>query len=247
MGRRVSVPGGQPQLERSTSSAGSSSAFGLMPGPGDAVQKPGARLLAQQPHRLVNGRERRVAQAGGEDVVEADHRDLLGHPHPGCGERPEHPDGHQVVRADDRVRQLLAAGSEQFRARLLAAVDGERTLRRADKLAARVSGHQIGEREAALLRVRGAGRPVHVIQPPPAVVLDEVGHQRGGAGPVVGDHHVGRALVRVPGDDDHGQPLGQPGQERPTAPCLPRSACRRPCPDSDSSRGRSGSLAASRR
>ena len=62
-------------------------------------------MLAEQPHRLVDGGKRGVIQAPGEDVVEADDSHLLWHAHPGLRQGLQHADGHLVVRADYRIGQ----------------------------------------------------------------------------------------------------------------------------------------------
>ncbi len=90
---------------------------------GDPVEQPGAGPLAEQAHRLVHGGERRVDKAAGEDVVEADHRHVLRHPHAGawrsaCSTPMAIWSLAQTIASGSR----LAAAGEQLLARLLAAV-----------------------------------------------------------------------------------------------------------------------------
>ena len=71
----------------------------------------------------MNRGERRIAEASGEDIVEAGHGDVFRHPYAGPGQGLEHPDGHLVVGGHDRVREVLAAHGDQPLARLLPAAD----------------------------------------------------------------------------------------------------------------------------
>ena len=67
--------------------------------------------LHQQLHRVLGNRslvrrdtgQRRRAVAAFLHVVEADHRDVLGHPAAGLGQRPQRAEGEQVVEAEHRV------------------------------------------------------------------------------------------------------------------------------------------------
>jgi hypothetical protein len=129
----------------------------------------------------MNRGERRIAQAAGEDVVEADHRDLLRHPDAGSGQGPEHPDGHLVVRADHRVREVPAGHGGQRFPRLIPAVHVEGALERAGEPAARVCAQRILQAGAPLVGVGGVGRPCHEEQAAPAVVADEMRGERGAA------------------------------------------------------------------
>ena len=214
---RVTVPGGQPQLERMTSSVGSSSTVGPERRGGDQLEQPVAGALADFPHRLVHGGERDVGEAGREDVVEADHGHVPGDIDAAGGERPHHADGHLVVGADDGVgeqRAVRAGVGQQPHRRLLAAVHGEPAAVGADQLGARVRVDDRLQGQPPRLGVGCRLRAVHVEQAAPAVVLDQVPHQRVGPGEVVRRHHVHAALGRVAGDQHHREPLGQLGHER---------------------------------
>ncbi len=73
----------------------------------------------------------------------------------------------------------------------------------------RVAAQRVVQGEPPLDRVGGVRRPADVEQAPPAVVGDEVGDEGGGAGEVVGGHHVGGLRAEGPGDDDDGKPRGE--------------------------------------
>ncbi len=125
----------------------------------------------------------------------------------------QQPDRHLVVRADHRVRHVAVALGEKCLAELLAAGDSEQALRTAHKPTVGMAAQHVHESPAPLASVGRGRRPIQVVEPPAAVVLDQVSYQRGRSRPVVGGHHIGRALARVPSDDNDGQPLGQAGQE----------------------------------
>ena len=207
-GWRVTVPGGQPQLDRSTSSVGSSSTVGDRARVGDPVEQAGAGAFAQHAHRLMHGGQRGLAQAAGEDVVEADQGYLVRHGDPGPGQRLEDPDGHLVVGGDDRIRQGLAGHGDQPLAGLLPALHAEEPLVPADELALGVRAEHLVQAESPLPGVGGVRRPVYPEQPSLAVITDEVGDHRGRARPVVRRHHVGRPLVRGARYDDDGDSSG---------------------------------------
>ena len=157
----------------------------------------------------MNGGERGVAQAAGEDVVEADHGHVLRHPDAGPGQRLDHADGHLVVGGDDGIRQLGPGHGQQGLARLLAALDAVEALVEAGELALRVGAQHVVQAVAPLPGVRGIGWPVHPEQAPLAVIADEMGDHGGRAGQVVGRHHVDGLLVRGAREDHYGDTRGQ--------------------------------------
>ena len=230
--RRVTVPGGQPQLDLSTSSAGSSSILGRSDG---SAIRSSSRSQARSPIlrigwcTVVSGGSVRLAgKMSSKPTIATSSRD----PDAVRGERADHADGHLVVRADDRVGQRLArpagAGEQPLRG-LLAAVHGEPPVERAGQHRARVRVDDRLHGEPPGRGVRRGGRPVDVEQAAPAVDGDQVLHQRVRAGPVVRGYHVHAALRRVAGHHHHGNPLGQPGEDRRAGPRPRRSAGRPPC------------------
>jgi hypothetical protein len=162
----------------------------------------------------VDGGERRIEQAGGIDIVEADDGHIARNGHASPGQGPEYPDGHLVVGAHDRLGQLPAVPDEQFFPGLLAAPDAEDAVHRADDLALRIAAQHMVEGESPLDGVGCIRRPVDVEQPPHAVLGDEVSDDRSRAGKVVGRYHVGRTFPGCPGYDHHGHARGEAFDDR---------------------------------
>ena len=79
---------------------------------GDAVEQAGTGSLPECAQRLVDGSERRIGQAGGIEVIEASHGDLVGDADAGCDEGAQHADGHLVVGAHQGVRLCGAVQGE---------------------------------------------------------------------------------------------------------------------------------------
>ena len=213
-GRRITVPGGQPQLDRSTSSVGSNCTLGRRPG---RAIRSSRRVQACSPSSrigwwtVVSGGSYRLPGKMSSKPTTAT-----------CsGTRtPAFAKACSTPMAIWSFAQTTASGSESplaassFSPASSPLSDAEHALVPAEELAGRMGTEQFVQRKAPFPGVRGARRPVDVVQPPPAVVVDQVGHQGGRAGPVVGRHHVRRPLAGIPGDDHHGQPFGQPRQER---------------------------------
>ena len=158
----------------------------------------------------MNRGERRVTQAAGEDVVEANHGHVLRHPDAGPGQRLEHPDGHLVVGGDDRVRKVLPGHGQQRLARFLAALHAVVALVETDELALRVGSQHVVQAEPPLAGVGRIRGPVHPEQPTSAVFADEVGDHGSRTGQVVRRHHVGGLLVRGAREDHHRNARGEP-------------------------------------
>ena len=72
--------------------------------------------LAEALHRLTHRRQRRDVARGFGDVVEADHRELVGHRDAQLGGDGEHRDRRQVVRGEDGGRAILRARAGRARA-----------------------------------------------------------------------------------------------------------------------------------
>ena len=96
---RLGRPGGRPAL--------------------DQVQQQGDAPLAHRREVLPDGGERRSEELRLRDVVEADHRDVLGSAYARLTQRPQHPQRHLVV-GDEDGGQTAAHPAGQFLARTVA-------------------------------------------------------------------------------------------------------------------------------
>ena len=112
---------------------GSTSTWRRRRGPGDAVEQPDAGPLAEQAHRLVHGAERRLAEATGVDVIEADQGHVPRHPDACCRQRLQDADRHLVVGAHDGVREGRPVLCEHALPGFLAALHAEMPLVGADE------------------------------------------------------------------------------------------------------------------
>ncbi len=236
------VPGGQPQLDRSTSSVGSNSTFWPQARPGDPVEQPGAGPLAEQPHRLMHRRQRRVAQAAGEDVVESDHGDVVGHADARLGSAPaarRSPSGRWRRRPRQASWPRSASSSWPASSPLP-------TLNNPCELPTSwqsgLAAQHVHQRPAPLAGVGRGRRPVHVVEPPPAVLARSGASTRATAperlSAVTTSAARSRGLPAITTTGSRSASLARNGDGTIPSPISRPSTL----PDSDSSLGRSGSL-----
>jgi hypothetical protein len=181
-------------------------------GVGDPVEQQGAGTLTEQPHRLVNRRQRRGEQGAKENVVEPGHGDVRGDSYPGGLEFPHGADRHLVIGADNGVGSLVARPGEDLADRELAADRGEPAFEGSRHPHPGMPGELFFEGLAPLPGVRCLGRAADVAQPGLAVPFDQVAHQCHGPGAVVGVHDVDARLVGGTGDQRDRDARSQPGQ-----------------------------------
>jgi hypothetical protein len=154
-------------------------------------------------HGLAQGGQLEDLPRGHRDVVVAEDRHVLGHPHAQRQRGVERTEGDHVVAADDGGRGI--GQPEELARVLIAALVGERALAHERRVQGHAAlGEDLREPGHAVAARRGVRRPSDDGDPP-VTELEQVPAPDDGAPVVVADHAVDVQPVDVAVQQHHGQ------------------------------------------